>query len=323
LAEVRFLTYLKTNKPANFHQFYGCYRSDTDQKKPVYYLVMELLGEPFIPTEDFHPSTHLHQLLRKPPSDHLKVFSQLALQIKTIHNLGKTVNDIKPENFVFKDQISDEPRLIDFGGVAPVGEQMPIYSPLPTSYEAWKDQRGSWANDAWAFGFCLAVIEFGYLQVIKDYQRNDNILGISFDLTYWKKLNTFRNTMALLEKGPSWMIKPEGGSFKDLLHNLLEFDPKKRLTDFDQISLHLQNLAAYHAKIQTPGVIGPDWYRHSALPKLRKEDQEVLDTERMGPDRPTCSLQAFKIPGDEDSTGDEIEPIENGSVTNSRQHAIV
>lgn len=245
--ELTFLKLIKDKKSSSLMQFYGCYFNRRPKSKgPDFYVLMESLGPTLWSRKKEATTDATTAMLKRQPSERLRIYQSLAKQLNTIHKFGYVHNDIKPDNFVFTDEKGSGAKIVDFGAIYWPRQSMPVHTTFFLSYEAAKNGLGTRGNDAFAFGLSLALVEFGAKTVAENLERNDNWFGITFDPVYWQKLNLQRNVRAAAKKVP-WMNKSKSYNFSDLLDQLLTVYQKDRLIELGTVTDWLGALADFHA----------------------------------------------------------------------------
>jgi len=150
------------------------------------------------------------------------IFIQLLQAVKYLHSLNIVHRDIKSENVLLKERITDDVRLLDFG----LSRLMPRAELLMTSvgtldYKApevcLRKPYGA-ACDCWSLGVVLYELLSGELPCL--FTSEESVVayandGVSFSGSKWNYISE---------------------SAKDLIRNLLVLEPEKRFTCEDALS---------------------------------------------------------------------------------------
>ena len=142
--------------------------------------------------------------IKKPQSEKLKFYKELAKALEQLHSLGYVHNDIKPANIMLKDNTYKNPKLIDFGLSTLKGEitigGTPIYLPLE---KLQKHPNSEFDMDIVSFGVTIAALEITQEKVIEAIQNQWGFFVSSIWSSYHEELSRLVG-----EKYPVYLENP-------------------------------------------------------------------------------------------------------------------
>merc|ERR1719322_1070417 len=244
--EIKTLNILREDKEIDFLKFNKCFISEDEDKILYIYIVLEALGDSMSVLHPDDNSTSLDNFKGHDYVDRLRLYLGLAKQIQRLHQLQIIHCDIKPQNFCFTNQKLTSAKLIDYSTSVKEGTRMYLSTKFFGDYEESIYAGSTVEDDIYSFGFSLALFELGKKRTLRNIDRNDNFLGITFDSFYWEKVNILRNLPRAADE-KNLDLYPEGYSLLELLQGMMTVWRKDRIHSMDTVVAWLEMLVKFNS----------------------------------------------------------------------------